>query len=96
MAARGRLKQIRTGLGLTQAKMARHIGMSLRAYVDNEHGNPRAAYVLAAEFLALCTAAAFDDPSVLPEDMREEYAWLCSQGFFTREPGPSQAMPGAA
>jgi transcriptional regulator with XRE-family HTH domain len=96
MAAKSRLKELRTGLGLTQARMAGFMGVSLRAYIDNELGNPRRAYVLAAEFVALCAAVGLGNPSVLPEDLRGEYAWLISQGFLAREPGPSLSMSGAA
>lgn len=69
-----RLREIRGRMGLTQAEMARRIGISLRAYLTAEGGKTRRIYVLAVEMAALMEAYERGDPGMLPDDLGASYA----------------------
>src|SRR5215471_13414721 len=71
---RSELQVLRKSLGLTQAELADHLDMSLKAYADIENGNSslRQVHVFAIERIALKIAAERDEPMLAPEVVRRE------------------------
>lgn len=68
----GRLKAIRQRLSLSQSEFARELGLTLRGVQDIEagKGKERAAYIMAAEYLALRIAVAQQKPELAGEETR--------------------------
>lgn len=68
------LKALRSSLGLTQAEMARRIGLAISAYQDIETGvrSPRDGHALAAERAALAIAVERREPMLAPANVRRE------------------------
>lgn len=67
------LIQLRKSLGLSQADMAAHIGMTVRPYQDIEHGKSalRKIHALAAERAALDIAIERKNPMLAPAAVRK-------------------------
>src|SRR5262245_15252084 len=70
----GSLVGLRKMMGLSQREMAKHVGMSLRAYHDIETGHTayRLTHRLAAERAALALAVARGDPTLAPAELQRQ------------------------
>lgn len=68
------LKTLRQGLGLTQAEMAKAVGMTRQGYQRVEAGEAplKRTLALAAERVALARAAAQGQPMLAPAAVRRE------------------------
>ena len=72
------LAAIRKDLSLTQAEMAKHLGLSLRAYSDLENGvaQCKLTHVMAAERLTLLEARRREQPELIAQSVRADIKQL--------------------
>lgn len=63
-----KLKSYRQAAGLTQEQMAREYGMSVRSYIDLEHGN---CFPSATTFAQLLTSLSREELKVLLADIKD-------------------------
>lgn len=73
------LQALRKSVGLTQAEMARMIGLTLRPYIEVEHKGAeeiRKLHRLAVERVVLHIAAERGDPMLAPASVRRDAVTL--------------------
>jgi len=84
------LLQVRTEIGLSQAEMARRMGLSLRPYQELESTlrRVRPRHIRLAELVALEVAVETDNPELAPRDLRRLALKLAIAVLMKQSTGP--------